>query len=232
MKKYVSFCLALLLIFCFSSIAYADNELSSFASSSGRYAEIASMFFTKQYTLYGKTGNDITSDVYDEITPLYESGRYEAVIEYLFQNIGYAEHITTETLPSTSGLNSSSDTIRVTRDFYQVVDDQEHGFQNHNAIFGTVVLTYVVNSNQGEIIRASLPNVTARDLFHYYGDLEPRMSVSGRSASISSDNQSVTFSFTVSGTLEVQSEDIAPEINAFNLAYSYSADFSFTEYAE
>ena len=51
-----------------------------------------------------------------------------------------------------------------------MVDDEIHGYARHNQFYGTVVLNYVVNSSEGEIISASTPTITLADLNRHYGD--------------------------------------------------------------
>ena len=112
---------------------------------------------------------DITDAFYAALTSEYENKNYSAILTYLQQHVSYAEATETVITPiapinSKSVLRSSYDNIRVTKDFYKVVDDEIHGYARHNQFYGTVVLNYVVNSSEGEIISASTPTITHADL--------------------------------------------------------------------
>ena len=105
-----------------------------------------------------------------------------------------------------------------------------HGFTGRNIIDGQVELRYVVNSNEGEIISASKPNILYVRLYYQHGELENSAEASQERVSISSDKSRAVFSFHVHGMEYIQdSTDIGTTL--LGLAYQYEEDFSFTEYA-
>ena len=226
MKKVTSLLLVFVLFFCSSVGIYAEsgNERTVYDT---KAKMLADRFFADSFAVYDSNGADITAEFYAAITPKYQNMDYMGIAEYFMEYAKYAECISVE---PASPLRSSRDTVTVTRGFVENVDDLRHGWENHNIIHGTVSLTYVVNSNEGEILSARKPSVVDIDLFHHYGDLIPEIEVSGKTAEISSDRQSATFSFDVYAFMRVYSE-IYPEAGDMNLAYEYEASFSFTEYA-
>lgn len=232
MRKIVSICIVFLLIACMSTGTLATGDSSSKSIQEQKYAALVESFFTKQYTVYGLNGEDITESFYDILRPKYQSGDYAAIIIYLQQNVSYAEATVKEITPimTKDGLRSSYDNIRVTRDFYQVVDDEIHGWEGHNAIDGEVVLNYVVNSNEGEIVSASAPTITSVDMRQHFGELAPEITVSNRRATVAANKLYAVFSFHVHAYQHVQ-DSTDPGVEIMNIAYEYNADFSFTEYA-
>lgn len=233
MKKIISIGLSILFVLCMSSIAYAENDTAPVKRlQSEEDAAIASMFFNKQYVIYDKNGGDITNTFYAAITPMFYSGNYAGVMDYFQENARHAEAITKDTTPvlTKSGLRSSHDNVRVVRDFIRSVDDVVHGFTGRNIIDGQVELRYVVNSNEGEIISASKPNILYVRLYYQHGELENSAEASQERVSISSDKSRAVFSFHVHGMEYIQdSTDIGTTL--LGLAYQYEEDFSFTEYA-
>lgn len=233
-EKTICACLIFLLMVCVAVTAYATDGTDIQSLQDAKNKVLIERFFSKQYTVYGKNGENITNDFYTMLTPEYENGNYDIILDYLEQHVSYAEASETVVMPiapnSELGLHSSYDNIRVTKDFYQVVDDEIHGYAKHNQFYGTVVLNYVANSNEGEIISASAPTVTLVDLNHHYGDGDPVITVSNRRAVVASNKLSVTFSFHLKGEIQVVS-DIYSEIDAFSIAYRYNTDIAFTEYA-
>lgn len=227
MKK-ISSVLLVVLIVLLTGTALADQPSSQLDERNVRFVE---RLFSKTYSIYDNLGREITAEFYDCTTAMYQNGEYNSIIEYLLQNVSYAEFVTKETSTSATRSvgRSSHDNVKVIRDFYKIVDDLNHGLVRQNVIYGTVVLSYVVNSNQGEIISVSNPNVTEADLQYWYGDGTPSVSVSNKSAAISPDKFSATFSFTVNGKIVIESAT-NPEVNG--IAYRYEADFAFTEYVE
>ena len=235
MKKVVSLVFTFLLVGCIAVNAYATSGFDGKTQQDLESEAMVYRLFSKQYTVYGKNGVDITDAFYAALTSEYENKNYSAILTYLQQHVSYAEATETVITPiapinSKSVLRSSYDNIRVTKVFYKVVDDEIRGYASHNQFYGTVVLNYVVNSNEGEIISASTPTITLADLNRHYGDGTPTITVSNRRAVVASNKLYATFSFHLLGEIQVVS-DIYSEIDAFGIAYRYNADFAFTEYA-
>ncbi len=223
-----------ILFFCSLSVgtyAMGMTDEDCFQNANSRL--IVDRFFSKQFTVYGKNGENITDEFYATLTAEYENGNYDVVLNYLQEYVSYAEATEKIVTPivAADGVvspRSSHDNVSVIRSFYKMVDDEVHGYSDHNVIAGDAKLDYVVNSNEGTIVSASAPTIQWIELQYMYGDLPPTVTVSNRRATVASNSLSATFSFHVDASIYVQSI-IYPEVNPMGLAYRYSADFSFTE---
>ena len=69
--------------------------------------------FSKQYTVYGKNGVDITDAFYAALTSEYENKNYSAILTYLQQHVSYPE--ATETVITPIAPINSKSVLRSTR---------------------------------------------------------------------------------------------------------------------
>lgn len=227
MKKVISVLLSLAIVFSLSFCSFAGNTGTDV---SAKLVEVVDRFFEKDFQLYNFDGENITELFYSTMTEFYAIGDYESIGEFLNANVEYAESshssraVTCATFGQLLAPLSMNPTTNLTWDFYQTVDDEIHGYEDHNAIYGTAEVVYQYDSSTNLITRINSLNVDA-DLFRYYGDLSPSISVRNRSYSIQNGGANARFSFRVDADCLVQS-DIYSEVNDLGLAFSYSASFS------
>lgn len=101
-------------------------------------------FFTKDFTFLNKQGQDITDYFYETMTSKHEAGDYAAIENFLLENVSEAEACTKSFQPVARA--STLRLMSVSRDFYKVVDDEIHGYENWNAFYGEVELQYYVDT--------------------------------------------------------------------------------------
>lgn len=227
MKKIICIVLALSMLFAFSLTSYAESKL--IVEEKPNAYKVVDRFFEKEFQMYNSEGEDISSLFYSTMTNKYDNGNYEEILAFLKNYVVFAESFSVhrntdnETSADTRSINS---TESATWDFYQIVDDQVHGYTDHNVIFGTADLEYQYNSSTGLITSINALYVDA-DLMYEYGDLSPSVSVTNRSYSITGGGTGARYSFKVSARCYVQS-DLYGEVNQMDLAFRYSASFSHT----
>ena len=87
MKKVVSLVFTFLLVGCIAVNAYATSGFDGKTQQDLESEEMVYRLFSKQYTVYGKNGVDITDAFYAALTSEYENKNYSAILTYLQQHV-------------------------------------------------------------------------------------------------------------------------------------------------
>lgn len=225
MKKLLCLSLALCMVLLCAPIVHAETGETDEPLEVN--TKVVDRFFEKDFKVFDREGVEITEEFYAAVTEPYQRGDYVFVYTYLKEHVHYAEAREVWV----SGARASRQTVRVTRDVYAVVDDEIHGYAEWNSILGYADLTYIVDTNQGEIVSASTPVVRELELSHQHGDAEPTFTVTNKRAKVASDKLSADFSFHVKAE-EMVRADWADGVNQMQLAFRYQSDFDFTEYVD
>lgn len=103
----------LLLVGCIAVNAYATSGFDGKTQQGLESEAMVYRLFSKQYTVYGKNGVDITDAFYAALTSEYENKNYSAILTYLQQHVSYAE--ATETVITPIAPINSKSVLRSTR---------------------------------------------------------------------------------------------------------------------
>lgn len=234
MKKLLSTLLVMSLICAGFLVGNAENRTIEPIKNVGMFDRL----YSKQCTLFNRAGEDITSDFYKATTASYLAKNYEAVLAYLKQHVYYAECFEEVPPMNRDSLVSiqddcNADNLEVRAIewwFLKHVDDENHGYSNHNIIEGDAYLEYTVNTTTDLIVSAKKPVITRVELVYPYGDLLPDITVTNRRAQVFGGGTHASFLFHVHADYLVYSY-IYPDVNDLQITYSYNADFEYTVHA-
>ena len=231
MKKLLSTLLVMSLICAGFLVGNAENRTIEPIKNVGMFDR----FYSKQYTIFNRAGEDITADFYEATTTSYLKKDYDAVFDYFDQHVYYAEcfkEVPAMNLDSSvfiqDDLAANNLAVRgVEWGFVQAVDDENHGYSNHNIIEGDAYLEYTINTATDLIVSAKKPVITRVALFRQYGDLPPDITVTNRRAQVFGGGTHASFLFHVHADCLVYPY-IYDEVNDWQIVYSYNADFNYT----
>ena len=213
-KNGSAYLFVLTLIFCMI-LNVPSFAATAPATTSQTETNFIDRFFTKEFTFLNKQGQDITDYFYETMTSKHEAGDYAAIENFLLENVSEAEACTKSFQPVARA--STLRLMSVSRDFYKVVDDEIHGYEDWNAFYGEVELQYYVDTLTSTMTSAKKPIIVFVEMQRGHGDLDPTITVSNRVGSINSNGTKAPFSFHVRSEFEVYS-DIYPEVNDLYLA--------------
>lgn len=198
-RRILSLVLALIMI-CSAMGVMAFAAEPEPASQVDGYSRIEK-FFTRDYTIFDKSGNDITTIFYDEMTPYYEDGDFDSISEYISQNVGYAEYFkVTEYTPPPYSRAYAEKYIEwnfVDLRLPSTAKDFHGNPLNYNEVEINSSMWFGYDDEERVIITAGAPYVSYIYLIQQYGGNEPTYSIPNSTYSISPNGQDITFSFTV-----------------------------------
>ena len=93
------------------------------------------------------------------MTSKHEAGDYAAIENFLLENVSEAEACTKSFQPVARA--STLRLMSVSRDFYKVVDDEIHGYEDWNAFYGEVELQYYVDTLTSTMTSAKKPIIAS-----------------------------------------------------------------------
>lgn len=218
MKRTLSLVLALIMICSAMGVMTFATETDSGQVDNYRLVE---KFFTRDYTIWDKSENDITTTFYNEMTPYYEAGNFGVISEYISQNVGYAEYFdVTEYTPPPYSRAYAEKYIEwgfVDEKLPTTATDFNGNPAHHNTIEIESSMWFGYDDEERVIITAGAPYVSYMNLIQTFGGNEPTYSVSNSTYSISPNEQDITFSFTVDITAPTEN----PYMESYGLVWRY-----------
>lgn len=216
MKK--MFCAILAVIFCFCTPVYAleIGPIVEINPVNANYAWVERLF-EHDYIFIDFGGNDITADFYQSTTPAYNIGDYATVAEYYIANVDYGEYIETESV----SINGNIVVVTKIRSDNILVDDLNHGFENHNYFFYDARLRYRYDAEEDIIVGGYDPDVYYYGLSHWHGNDEPDVSISGESYVVEPDGSGIQYEFDFDGSILVNTDGWYEDVDDIGIAYRY-----------
>lgn len=153
-------------------------------------------FFEKNATVYSKTGEDMTERFFADTMADYQAGRYDVVLDYIYENVGSAK---------AQRLVESNTATFGARDYYTVefwnvhvyIDEEIHKIDNHNQLGYYYDVSFWYNSNTLEVV-----DVEPAHNFEYFGYLtfsgsQPGFELTTNTAEVNEDHTEITYGFTI-----------------------------------
>lgn len=216
MKKMLCIILAVALCACTPVYAGEIGQIDMNNPTTGEHMWVE-RFFEYEYVFIDFNGNDITSVFYQRMMPAYNIGDYEMIAEYYIANVDYAEYVEVESISP----NGNIVLVTKIRSDAILVDELNHGFDNHNYFVYEARLKYRYDAEEDIIVRGYDPEVYDYTLSAWYGNNEPEVSISNESYVVASDGSEIQYEFSFEGEIHVNTDGWYEEVDDMNLAYSY-----------
>lgn len=221
MKKRIRmFSIVLAIVMAFSSMSFAAIAAEK-TESDYSYIE---KYFAYDYTIWDKSGSNITDEFYCEMSPYYKMGDLKTISEYFSANVGHAEsfHITTYTPPPYSKAYAEH---YIEWRFYDVISSTMLSVfgkpVNYNEIDATIAMRFGYEDEERFIITADPAYIVEVNLVHQYSNSDPIIMLTNNTYRISDDERSVTYTFTLDITAPV---DGSP----FYAGWHYIPNYTYT----
>lgn len=205
-RRLISTLLIVMLCFVASFVAQASNIESTDGNEYNTYEGFCDDYYSnhEKYIVHGENGHDISESYYDATINLYKEEDFDAIIEYMLENVHSFEIVKKSDGISTFGVIQRAEKEEI---FYETIKNN----RLTDCLMGYKISgAFTYNANTGKIATAYSPSVS---IFHteVNGVYSYSMEDVSTSAKITSDGYSViaTAKFYVRTTLGAPMGDIS-----------------------